>query len=172
MGWLKRSTRLTGDTARRLTGISFPLGGVTWADPGPSQREKIRAFLLALEDRRALYNPTCLEVRGDVDHSIHAIRASCTEALKALGEQDFGVVPIRAIRTACRRFHDDAQEVFPHFGGWPRDPHSDAGFFAALGMLRGTVGQQVAMLVAHYDLTVEGDLATILPLGDDDGPER
>jgi hypothetical protein len=31
------------------------------------------------------------------------------------------------------------------------------------------VGQQVAMLAAHYDIDVEGDLATVLPrLGKDE----
>jgi hypothetical protein len=41
------------------------------------------------------------------------------------------------------------------------------GFFVALGSYRATVGQQVALLAAHYDIDIEGDLASVLPaLGD------
>jgi hypothetical protein len=33
----------------------------------------------------------------------------------------------------------------------------------ALGAVRATVGQQVALLAAHYDFDIEGDLASTLP---------
>ena len=33
----------------------------------------------------------------------------------------------------------------------------------ALGAFRATVGYQVALLAAHYDLDVEDDLASVLP---------
>jgi hypothetical protein len=160
--WFRRSGRMTGDTARRITGVSTPLVGMQWADPGPSQRDRVRDYLLMLEDRRALYNPMWLEAESQVVGSLHDIRAASTEALRRFDENDFATVPIRAIREACRRFHDDAEVDFPQMGGRPRSGTS-AGFFMALGGLRATIGQQVAMLVGHYDLEVEGDLATILP---------
>lgn len=160
--WFRRSGRMTGDTARRITGVSIPLGGVQWADPGPSQRDRVRDYLLMLEDRRALYNPMWLEAESQVIGSLHDIRAASTEALRRFDENDFATVPIRAVREACRRFHDDAAVDFPHMGGGSRSGTS-TGFFMALGALRATIGQQVAMLVGHYDLEVEGDLATILP---------
>jgi len=105
------------------------------------------------------------EVRSQVDHSIHEIRRECTEALRQLGEHAFGTIPIRSIREAGRRFHDDANlefrlivDVWPH-----RRREIDAGFLIALGEFRATVGQQVALLAGHYDLDIEGDLATVLP---------
>lgn len=165
--WFRRSGRMTGETARRITGVSIPLGGVQWADPGPSQRDRVRDYLLMLEDRRALYNPMWLETDSQVIGSLHDIRAASTEALRRFDEGDFATVPIRAIREACRRFHDDAQIDFPHMDGGFRHGGS-AGFFMALGALRATIGQQVAMLVGHYDLEVEGDLATILPQIDEE----
>lgn len=163
--WFRRSGRMTGETARRITGISVPLGGVQWADPGPSQRDRVRDYLLMLEDRRALYNPMWLETDNQVINSLHDIRAASTEALRRFDETDFATVPIRAIREACRRFHDDAQVDFPHMGEHSRSG-ANAGFFMALGALRATIGQQVAMIIGHYDLEVEGDLATILPQDD------
>lgn len=166
--WLRRN-RVTADAARRITGISLPFGGLSWADPGPSDAEIVRQFIVFLEDRRALYNPMQLEVPADVDRSIHQIREQCTRTLQQLGSDAFAVGPLRAIREAGRRFHDDAQEDFPHFHqDWDR-PHRlgghdcGPGFFVALGALRATVGHQVALLAAHYDLSIEGGLASVVP---------
>lgn len=159
---LVKVKRVTSDTLRRITGISLLFGGLQWSDPGPSERERVRHFLLGLEDRRALYNPTEVEVRGDVERSLHKLREDCTSALKSFGEDAFAVSAIRAIREACRRFHDDAQLKFRLFD---RDGHleEDAGFFLALGALRATIGYQVALLAAHYDIDIESDLASIMP---------
>jgi hypothetical protein len=167
-GWFRKGEKVTAATARRITGISTPFGGLQWAEPGPSERETVRGFVLFLEDRRVLYNPMNLEVRSQVDHSIHEIRRQCTETLQQLGETAFATVPIRAIREACRRFHDDDNIEFRFFDRW--GPHDvGAGFFMALGAFRATVGQQVALLAAHYDVDIEGDLASVLPQLVEDG---
>jgi hypothetical protein len=166
--WLRRN-RVTADTARRITGISLPFGGLSWADPGPSDAEIVRQFLVFLEDRRALYNPMQLEVAGDVENSIHQIREQCTRTLQQLGPDAFALAPVRMIREAGRRFHDDCQEEFPHvqrdWDGPHRRRHPDCGpgFFVALGAYRATVGHQVALLAAHYDLNIEGELASVIP---------
>jgi hypothetical protein len=166
--WLRR-TKVTADTARRITGISLPFGGLSWADPGPSDTEIVRQFLIFLEDRRALYNSMQLEVAGDVERSIHRIREQCTRTLQQLGPDAFAVGPLQMIREAGRRFHDDCQEDFPHFHRDWGVPHRHGrhdcgpGFFVALGALRATVGHQVALLAAHYDLSIEGELATTVP---------
>lgn len=103
--WLRRG-KVTAETARRITGISLPFGGLSWADPGPSDAEVVRQFLVFLEDRRALYNPMQLEVFGDVERSIHQIREQCTRTLQQLGPDAFAVGPLRAIREAGRRFSE------------------------------------------------------------------
>jgi hypothetical protein len=159
----KKAGRVTAETARRITGISTPIGGIQWSDPGPSEREHVRHFLLGLEDRRALYNPMQLEVRGDVEHSLHRLRDDCTQALRKLDENSFAIAAIRAIREACRRFHDDAQLEFRLFYHGDGRFEGMAGFFTALGALRATVGYQIALLAAHYNLDVESELASILP---------
>lgn len=160
-----KPVRVTAEAARRITGISTPFGGVQWADPGPSDTEIVRKFILFLEDRRVLYNPMILEVESEVEHSIHQIREESTKTLQALPAKAFGVIPIRTIRAACRRFHDDEREDFRNFGGGPwRGRGENAGFFMALGAFRATIAQQVTYLAAHYDLDVEGDLASVLPV--------
>jgi hypothetical protein len=73
---------------------------------------------------------------------------------------------IRAIRAAGRRFHDDRNQDFRFFDGRWDHREGSPGFFAALGAFRATVGQQVALLAAHYDFDVEGDLASVLPIAD------
>jgi hypothetical protein len=164
-GWFKKTEKVTAETARRITGISIPFGGVTWADPGPSDAQKVREFILFLEDRRVLYNAHDLEVVSQVEHSIHEIRGQCTKSLQALPPKAFAAIPIRSIREAGRRFHDDQQEEFRffHFDGHRRSREGSPGFFTALGAFRAIVGLQVAQLAAHYDIDVEGDLAAVLP---------
>lgn len=165
-GWFKKGEKVTAATARRITGISVPFGGLQWADPGPSDGEIVRRFVVFLEDRRVLYNAADLEVVGQVERSIHDIREQCTKTLQTLAPQVFAVAPIRAIREAGRRFHDDQQEEFRFFDGRRHHHEGNPGFFVALGALRATIGQQVALLAAHYDIDVEGNLAAILPRPD------
>lgn len=169
--WFRKTEKVTAETARRITGISAPFGGISWADPGPSDAEKVREFIIFLEDRRVLYNAYDLEVVSQVERSIHEIREQCTKTLQTLAPKAFAVVPIRSIRFASRQFHDNQNEAFRFFDG-PRHGHRDfgetnPGFFTALGSFRATVGMQVVHLAAHYDIDVEGDLAAILPSFDE-----
>ena len=166
-GWLRKSGKVTSDTARRITGISVPFGGIQWAAPGPTDTEIVRRFLLFLEDRRVLYNAMDLEVVSQVEHSIHQIREECTKTLQALAPKVFAVTPVRAIREAGRRFHDDRNEEFRFFDGLREYREGSPGFFAALGTFRAMVGQQVVLLAAHYDIDIEGDLAKVLPTLED-----
>ena len=164
--WFRKSGKVTAETARRVTGISTPFGGVQWADPGPTDGETIRQFIVFLEDRRVLYNAMDLEIVSQVEHSIHGIREQCTRTLQAISPKAFAATPVRAIREACRRFHDDQQEEFRFFDGRRNYREGSPGFFTALGALRATIGQQVTLLSAHYDIDVEGDLAAMLPRPD------
>ena len=165
VGWFRKTEKVTAETVRRITGISAPFGGITWADPGPSDAQLVRELIIFLEDRRVLYNAHDLEVVSQVERSIHQIREQCTKTLQALPPKAFAVIPIRSIREASRRFHDDQQEEFRffHFDGARRSREGTPGFFVALGGLRAIVGMQVAQLAAHYDIDIEGDLAAILP---------
>lgn len=171
-GLFKKCQKVTAKSARRITGISIPFGGLQWADPGPSDGEIVRNFILFLEDRRVLYNSMYLEEPSQVDNSVHQIREQCTKTLQSLREGVFAFAPIRAIRAAGRRFLDDKNMQFQHIERhhWREPRGASAGFFAALGAYRATVGQQVAFLAAHYDLDIEGDLALALPIEENQAP--
>lgn len=163
-GWFAKSGKVTADTARRITGISAPFGGIQWADPGPSDTELVQQFIVFMEDRRVLYSAMDLEVLDQVERSLHEIREQCTRTLQALPSGVFAVTPVRNIREAARRFHDDRNEDFRFFDqGWS-DRRGSPGFFAALGAFRAIAAYQVALLAAHYDLEIEGELAGVLPM--------
>jgi hypothetical protein len=165
----KRTKKIPATLARKITGISLPFGGITWADAGPGDPEVVRRFLVFLEDRRVLYNPMWLEEVSQVDRSVHEIREQCTEALKALAPDALAVPPIRAIRSAARRYFDERNEQFRFFDRGSDRREGSPGFFVALGGFRATVGQQVAMLAAHYDVDVEGELASVILQPEDAG---
>lgn len=171
--WFRKTEKVTAETARRITGISVPFGGITWADPGPSDAAKVREFIVFLEDRRVLYNAYDLEVVSQVERSIHDIRELCTRTLQNLTPKAFAVLPIRSIRLAGRQFHDNQNEAFRFFDGLRHGHHgvgeANPGFFTALGFFRAIVGTQVAYLAAHYDIDVEGELAAILPSFEEGG---
>lgn len=165
--WFKRGGKVTAEAARRVTGISTAVFGVSWSDPGPSDADIVRKFLVFLEDRRVLYNPFNIEVEADVERSIHQIREKCTEIIQTLSASSEAAIPIRAIREAGRAFHDEQNEDFPHFdAGW-QHRRGGPGFFMALGAYRASVGHQVAVLTARYDIDVEGGLTSIMPRLDD-----
>jgi len=163
----KQARRVTAETARRITGISGSFGGVQWSDPGSSDRERVRGFLIELKDRRVLYNPDWLEVRQQVDASVDEIRDICTAVLKTFSPNDFATLAIRNVRAACRRYLDDTMIEFRHADFHRHRDELSAGMFLALGAFRATVGQEVARLAAHYDIEVEGDLASVLPTLDE-----
>jgi hypothetical protein len=84
--------------------------------------------------------------------------------LRQLGENAFPVVPVRAIRQACRRYHNDRRFFDDVWSAIPLGRRgSPGGFYMALGVFRATIGQQIALLAAHCDLDIEGDLASVLP---------
>lgn len=161
---------------KRITGFSTPVFGIQWSPPA-SDREAVRKFLALLEDRRALFNPLSAEVEDDVIGSIHTIRAECVTAVGALGEKAPGIVHVRAIGAACRRFLDEPYPTFDDIMDRRRDPYFErdehyghlrrgthpAAFFTALGELRAFVGTQIALLSAIYGIEIHGDLVRILP---------
>jgi hypothetical protein len=68
------------EIASRLTGISTPIGGVSWTPPTPDI-EVARRVLTFLEDRRVLYDPMEAEVAAHCIESVLQIRRFLTEVL-------------------------------------------------------------------------------------------
>jgi hypothetical protein len=166
------------EVARRLTGISTPIFGVSW-DPGQADVAVARRVIRFLEDRRVMFNPEHLEVPEHCVKSVIEVRRCLTTELAELGE-DHAVAPhLQAMRAACRRFLDTAYEIEGGDPGrlrpWGLEGWPAWAFNAALGELRGVVGVHVAQLAVKYGVDVEDDLASILPAsieGDEDTEDR
>jgi hypothetical protein len=150
--------------AGRLTGFSTPFVGASWTVP-PAERDLAAELLARLEDRRVLYNPSDAESPEHCVRSVIEIRHMLSEVLAKLGGGGALADHVRALGAASRRFldrmgrdggHDyDAAASWGHWRSWD--------FQDALGQMRGIFGVHLAIIAARYDLTVRGDLQSILP---------
>lgn len=140
----------------RLTGISTPVGGVSWT-PSLDEQDKARRLLDFLEDRRALYRPYHMEVGPFVTDSVIEIRQRLVTDLQDLSTSNVLRESLRAMSAACRKFLDDSQ--VDHRDHW----HLDGATIRSLGELRAVFGIHIARLACAYDLPVEGELATVIP---------
>jgi hypothetical protein len=161
------------EVARRLTGISCPIYGVSW-NPGTAEVVYARKVITYLEDRRVLYAPWDVEVPGHCVESILDIRRFLTAELGQLDDKDDSIAPhLRAMRAACRQFLttastlDGGHGVRPWMGGFNGWRFNDA-----LGELRGVFGIHVGQLATKFGLDIEDDLATILPAPADDQADQ
>lgn len=152
------------EIANRLTGISTPLGGVSWqsSDLEVSAARRVIAFL---EDRRVLYAPEEMEVASHCVQSVLEIRHFLSGELGKLETKSEFAASLRAMRAACRKFLDrvgvDGREVTlyaNHHGHW-----ASWTFYSALGEMRGTFGVHLAKIAAEFKLDIEDRLAEILP---------
>ncbi|HOI95550.1 MAG TPA: hypothetical protein PK250_12665 [Syntrophobacter fumaroxidans] len=142
----------------RLTGISTPVGGLSWTPP-VDEFDIARKLLIFLEDRRALYYPYNIQTVHHVVHSVLAIRQRLTEDLEKVSREDVLGESLSALRASCRKF-------LTAIGGDATRIHTsavDRSFSEALGGLRAIFGLHIARIACAYDLQIEEDLKAILP---------
>lgn len=159
------------EVARRLTGISCPIFGVSW-DPGVSKVTSARRVLTFLEDRRVLFVRYEVELPEHCVESILDIRRILTTELGQLDDQDDEIAPhLRAMRASCREFLRCAEDLADGPGRFPRPWYGaqEWTFNQALGELRGVFGIHIAQLSVKFGIDVEDQLAVILPPAVDDG---
>jgi len=147
--------------AKSLTGFSTPIFGVSWS-PAESDREIVRKLITFFEDRRALYNPYNRETPMWVMESVLEIRKKLTDTLEILDENSDISPHLRAMRAACRKFMDETESQKRHRYPYWRD------VFTVLGEMRAIFGIHIAQLCVKYGIDIEGDLATILPIEDNE----
>lgn len=153
------------EIAGRLTGISTPLGGVSW-QATETESAAARRVISFLEDRRVLYAPDELEVPEHCVHSVLEIRRFLTGELGKLDNSSELSASLRAMRAACRKFLErvgaggDERAILyaNHQGHW-----ASWTFYSALGEMRGTFGVHLARIASPFKLDIEDALAAILP---------
>jgi len=143
---------------KRLTGISTPIGGVSWIPPEPD-RDIVRRLMIFLEDRRVLYIDYDMERLDYVTQSVLEIRRELTAILQSL-DADSPIAPhLKAMRAACRKFLNQTQRRARRWA-------MNVEILMALGEMRSAFGIQIAQLCSKYKIDVEGDLAESLPVED------
>lgn len=158
------------EIANRLTGISTPLGGMSW-QPTELEVSAARRVVSFLEDRRVLYAPDELEVPSHCVHSVLEIRRFLTAEIGRLDSGSEFAASLRAMRIACRQFLErvgvdgDERTVLyaNHHGRW-----ASWTFYSALGEMRGTSGVHLARIATQFKLDIEDKLAAILPEKDEE----
>lgn len=154
-------------TGRKLSGTNMSVLGVgvgVSTSPAATDRDIVQGLATFLEDRRVLFNPDYLEVEWQVDDSVQEIRKQLTETLQQLPDGD-AANAIRAMREACRRYLDNPRQHFRHLerhGPHPRE--AGAGFFLALGELRGVFGAEMKRLDDLFQLKIEKQLRDLFPV--------
>jgi hypothetical protein len=111
-----------------------------------------------------LFNACAVEDPRHCAESALQIRTKLTEVLQEAKEGSELFKHLTSIRAACRKFldsgHADASDDFRFADRYSL--HTSF-FFMALGELRATIGQHVALMAVKWEIDVENDLASVLP---------
>lgn len=142
----------------RLTGLGTPFGSLQW-DLQPDDRERARQVINLLEDRRILYEDTAWELPSECIHSADRIRHDLTAILNEPGIGPVFADQVKRLRTYFRTFMTDARHLDGGRYRMGADPLS-----VALGELRAKVGLVVGDLATRFDLPIDGELASIVPV--------
>ena len=151
------------EIAKRLTGISSPVFGLSWS-PSESETNVAKRLIAELEDRRVLFNPSEMEVPHYCVQSVIDIRRMLSREIGGLNSNSNLSNSLRAMRAACRKFLDSVTKdkrivefgaSAGHFASWQ--------FNGAVGELRGVFGIHIAQIAAQHGLDIEDDLASIIP---------
>jgi hypothetical protein len=154
----RKKAKLRGrQLAGRLTGISTPIGGISWKPPVDEQ-DKARRLLVYLSDRRALYYAYDREIGPFVIRSVLEIRKRMTKDLEDVSSESVLGEALRAMQAACRKFLDENQS--PRRDYWSG---FEGHLYSTLGELRALFGIHIARLACAYNLDVGNELASILP---------
>jgi hypothetical protein len=143
----------------KLTGFSIPWFGLSWTVTD-GDREAARRVINVLEDRRVLYGERSMEDQLHCWRSAQTIREYLTTEINATRSGSGVHETLKRMRAAARAFVDSAGTDLEAWSvrGRLTDP-----FSVALGVFQSTMGQHVAVLAEQYNVTVDRELATILP---------
>jgi hypothetical protein len=160
---MKKAKLTSKNLLSRLGGFSLFGFGISFK-PTEADRTIVRELLTFLEDRRALFVGSIWEQPDHVVQSVQQMRTELTNTLKRLGENTPATDACRLMRAACRDFVSKVDQNALRGSGptFVRDWQGE-NFLIALGALRATFGQQIALLAHLYQVDLEEHFAAILP---------
>ncbi|HMK09274.1 MAG TPA: DUF6650 family protein [Anaerolineales bacterium] len=144
----------------RLTGVGTSVVSAQW-EKVPGDEDVARRVLIVLEDRRLLFGQRHMEDESECVASALAIREMLTRELQEAKPGKDLALSLRSMRGACRRFVDAGGPGGHEFrGSWSGNPV----FWTALGELRALMGQQIGLIADKYEIDLEPELASIIPV--------
>lgn len=153
------------EIASIITGISFPLFGISW-NPTQPDIAIAKQLITYLEDRRVLYNAYQLENPEYCYQSVIEIRAFLTEKLIEVRRGSELDQIMRGMRAACRNVLDSTTHIY-NIQERLKDRHlhtsDQIGFFSAIGVFRGNMGILIAQTAIMYGIDFEQNLMSIIP---------
>jgi hypothetical protein len=137
----------------RLTGISTPLGGISFTSEAP-ERETVRRFLIFCEDRYIFSLNECPAEFPEVLRmlsSINKVSNEATKVLQMLPESSPAVSPLRSLRFGVGRSHGLGTQS--EIASW-------------FHIFKDQAGAEFAALATSYDLHLHKPLRTLAPADD------
>jgi len=147
----------------RVTGISFPIFGISWTPP-ESERSIAKDIVWFLEDRRVLYTDNIPKTALFCYISVDKIREHLSEKGKSLEPKNELRMSISGMRKACRGFQTALEKFYDLDKG--QNPYKDIPpdiFYDALQQLRNIFGVELGLLTFKYGLDIDEQLANIIP---------
>jgi len=125
----------------------------------PGDKEIAKQTITFLEYRRVLFGERHCEDEMHCVISANEIRHFLTVKIGDARSRDL-IESLRAMRAASTQFVDAAG---PEARNFRHEWGAENAFGLALGDFRTLMGVQIARIATQYDLTIEDDLAAILP---------
>lgn len=98
----------------KLTGISTPVGGISW-ETCDSNKEEIRKLFLYLKSKRILINPTEMEIPEQCVESVLEIRSELVETIKNINLTSKIWDEVNKMIIACNTYLDEINKLkLPH----------------------------------------------------------
>jgi hypothetical protein len=152
--------RTLSNFIRRLSGISSPVGGISWT-PTADERQIVYKLLQRLGNRRLIRHHHGGFEYPAVVRSLEIMRSNVTDALAELSPESGARPLLEDIRTALHAFQDLLQEEYPQDRyrydlGTEASPTSEV--LEALQEMRSIVGRQVGRLSQIHEIPLSDTL--------------
>lgn len=145
----------------RTTGISTPIGGISW-EYTETEKQEVQKLFFFLESKRLLTNPTEMEVKRWCIESALEIKHKLVDTLS---EYDFSkdtIVCIRSMLEACNDFLDKLDTV-KGTGIFYKNQNGDwenSAFSSAMKQFRNVFREHINLLSDVYGITFNKTIPT------------
>jgi hypothetical protein len=147
------------EIVRQLTGLSFPVFGVSW-NPSEAEVTVARRVLTFLEDRQVLRYQQVRSDAGPCAASAREIRSYLTDELLKLKTDSELHASLTAMRRANKKFLAELQEKgVPEDMNYNLNSEQSADFQAALGRMRNVFAYHLTRLAVQHGLDLRDEIA-------------